>query len=166
MLDAGLFRRFVVEIVPNEQVMRLHNPATFTYRGSGETVPLRFNDEVAVIQASIVLPDGKTITDEFELDTGCDSGLCLGSAFVERHQLLDAKAELSQKFGIGGGVETRSGSVTALRLGKIAVPEPQTDFFVRGSPVNDPLAGHIGMGVLHKLKVIFDYSRKVMIIER
>jgi hypothetical protein len=166
VIDAGFFRKFVVEIDPARKVMRLHAPATFVYAGSGQAFPLRFVDEAAVMKASIVLPDGRAVDDEFEVDTGCDSGLCLGSGFVARHNLVDAKGEPSQKFGIGGGVETKSGSVSALRFGTIDVREPQTDFFLRGSPVNDPLAGHIGMGVLHQFKVIFDYSRKVLILEQ
>jgi hypothetical protein len=166
VIDAGLFRRFVVEIDPAEKVVRLHAPETFRYSGKGEILPLRIVDEVAVVHGSVVRSDGSAVADEFEVDMGCDSGLCLGSAFVERNNLLDVRGESSRKFGVGGGVETKSGSVNALRLGSIDVREPQTDFFLRGSPVNDPHAGHIGMGVLHQFKVIFDYSRKQMILER
>jgi hypothetical protein len=32
--------------------------------------------------------------------------------------------------------------------------------------VSDPFAGHIGMGVLREFKVIFDFSRKQLILER
>jgi hypothetical protein len=166
ILDAGLFRRFVVEIDSAAKLLRLHRPESFTYAGSGQILPLRFIDEVAVVRGSVLLPDGAVIDDEFEVDMGCDSGLCLGNAFVERHKLLDEKAEASRKFGVGGGVETKSGAVPALKLGALEVREPQTDFFLRGSSVNEPLAGHIGMGVLHQFKVIFDYSRKMMILER
>jgi hypothetical protein len=31
--------------------------------------------------------------------------------------------------------------------------------------VDEPLAGHIGMGALHRYKVIFDYSRKQIILD-
>jgi hypothetical protein len=166
VIDAGLFRRFVVEIDSVAKILRLHSSDTFIYSGPGQTLPLRFVDDAAVVQGAVVLPDGSAISGEFEVDMGCDSGLCLGSSFVERHKLLDPKSEASRKFGVGGGVETKSGSVNAFRLGSVEVREPQTDFFLRGSPVNDPMAGHIGMGVLHQFKVIFDYSRKLMILER
>ena len=165
VIDAGLFQRFVVEISPKQKVIRLHQPATFHYTGSGKTVPLRFRDETAIIAATLVLGDGSAVTEQFEVDTGCDSGLCLGSAFVTRHHLADADGAGSQKFGIGGSVETKSGTVPLLRLGEVELRQPQTDFFLQGSPVDEPMAGHIGMGVLHRFTVIFDYSRSVMIIE-
>ena len=44
-------------------------------------------------------------------------------------------------------------------------PKPQTDFFLEGSPVDAGLAGHIGIGALNRFKVIFDYSRRQMILE-
>ena len=165
VLDAGLFQRFVVEISPKQKTIRLHQPATFHYTGSGKALPLRFREEAAIIAATLVLGDGSEVTKEFEVDTGCDSGVCLGSAFVERHRLVDADRAGSQKFGIGGSVETKSGTVPLLRLGTIELRQPQTDFFLQGSPVDEPMAGHIGMGVLHQFTVIFDYSRSVMIIE-
>jgi hypothetical protein len=167
IIGSGFFRRFVVEFDPKQKTIRLYPPANFAYTGAGEVLPFRFKDEVPVVRASIVLGDRPALEDEFEVDTGCDSGLCLGSSFVERNKLLaPAQAEASQKFGIGGSVETTSGTLSMLRLGSIEVHEPQTDFFLKGSPVEDPLAGHIGMGVLHRFKVIFDYSRKQMIIEK
>jgi hypothetical protein len=39
------------------------------------------------------------------------------------------------------------------------------NFFAEGSPAGEGLAGHIGLGVLREFKVIFDYSRRRMILE-
>ena len=52
-----------------------------------------------------------------------------------------------------------------LQLGATRIDQPQTDFFMEGSPVDAGLAGHIGIAALHHFKVIFDYSRKQMILE-
>jgi len=121
----------------------------------------------AIVSVIVAMPDRPAIKGEFEIDTGCDSGLCLGHPFVEKNQLLAAtETQDSAKFGVGGGASTRSGHVAELRLGRFTVDRPQTDFFVEGSPVSDPFAGHIGMGVLREFKVIFDFSRKQLILER
>jgi hypothetical protein len=166
VLDAGFFRRFVVELTPGSGVLRLYAPTNFTYRGDGEVIPFRFKEEIPVVHAAIVLPESDPIDAEFEVDTGCDSGLCLGENFVKRHDLLGKIAgRSSEKFGLGGSVETKSGRVPLFRIGRDEIRNVQTDFFLSGSPVDDPLAGHIGMGVLGKRKVIFDYSRKRLIIE-
>ena len=67
--------------------------------------------------------------------------------------------------GLRGDTATRSGSLPELRLGALKVPKPQTDFFLEGSPVDSGFAGHIGFGILKDFKVIFDYSRRQMILE-
>lgn len=167
VLDAGFFRRFVIELAPNSGSLTLHAATNFTYNGGGTIVPFRFREEIPVVKGALVTGDGKEAIDaEFEIDTGCDSGLCLGETFINTHKLLEKiEGRSSEKFGVGGSVETRNGHVPALRMGEAEIKNVQTDFFLKGSPVDDPLAGHIGMGVLGKKKVIFDYPRKRLIIE-
>ncbi len=167
VLGSGLLRRFVMEIDGEAKLVRLYEPTNFVYSGRGEILPLRFRKDTPAVEATIGVPDRPAIKGEFEIDTGCDSGLCLGHPFVEKNQLLAAtETRDSAKFGVGGGASTRSGHVAELRLGRFTVDRPQTDFFVEGSPVSDPFAGHIGMGVLREFKVIFDFSRKQLILER
>jgi len=85
---------------------------------------------------------------------------------VEANHLLDeSETRGGGKFGVGGGAKTRSGHLPQLRLGSAKIDQPDTDFFLEGSPVDRGLAGHIGIGVLNHFKVIFDYSRRQMILE-
>src|SRR5260370_31538479 len=146
---------------------RLSEPTNFVYSGRGEILPLHFRKDTPAVEATIGVPDRPAIKGEFEIDPGCDRGLCLGQRFVEKNQLLAAtETRDSAKFGIGGGASTRSGHVAELRLGRVTVDRPQTDFFVEGSPVSDPFAGHIGMGLVREVKVIFDFSRKQLTLAR
>ena len=146
--------------------VRLHSPTNYAYAGQGEILSFRFKEEIPVVQGAIIYPDREPIETEFEIDTGCDSGLCLGEHFVTAHQLLEnAEGRADQKFGVGGSAQTQNGSVPILRLGKLEIIKPQADFFREGSPVDAPLAGHIGAGVFQRYKVIYDYSRKRLIIE-
>jgi hypothetical protein len=166
VIGSGFFERFVVELDSRASVVRLYSPTNFNYSGKGEIIPFRYREEIPVVEAAIVMPGREAIKSEFEVDTGCDSGLCLGSKFVNENKLLeDLESRSSAKFGIGGSVETKSGTVPFLRLGKVDVEKPQTDFFRTGSPVDEPMAGHIGMGVFHRYKVIFDYRRRRIILE-
>jgi hypothetical protein len=166
VVGSGFLRRFVASIDPQTKTMTLHASSNFVYTGQGEVLPFRFKSEIPILKASLVLPDQTVIEGEFELDTGCDSGLCLGESFVQKHKLLDhVKTKSDEKFGVGGSIRTESGTIPALRLAGLTVREPQTDFFVGGSPVDEPLAGHIGMGVLRKYRVIFDYPRRQLILE-
>jgi hypothetical protein len=168
ILGSGLFRAFVVEIDFAHKQLALYSPSNFTYSGKGEVVALRFRrgGTTPIIDASVTGTNGLPVSGAFEIDTGCDSGICLGHEFITTHHLLDdAQTRAGAKFGVGGGAQTRNGYLSQLQIGSLKVEKPDVDFFLDGSPVDRGYAGHIGMGVFKKFKVIFDYSRRQMILE-
>jgi hypothetical protein len=166
VIGSGFFETFVVEIRPKEKIVKLHSPARFNYEGKGEVVAFRLREEIPVVDGTIELMDGSTLKGEFEVDTGCDSGICLGEHFVKEHSLLEKlSGKASEKFGVGGSVDTADVKIPRFRMGEKEFTDAQSDLFLNGSPVDKPLAGHIGMGVLGRTVVILDYSRKRIILE-
>ena len=167
VLGAGFFRRFVVEIDPKAKKVLLHEPESFRYSGLGQIVPFKFQQATPIVEGAIILPDRAPVEGRFEIDTGCDGGLCLGSDFVEANHLVESsgKTESSGRQGLGGDTRTKIGRLPKFRLGSQTIEKPLTNFFLEGSPVDEGLAGHIGMEVLRRFRVIFDYSRERMILE-
>jgi len=165
ILGSSFFRSFVVEIDPLAKKLALHNPDSYRYVGTGEVLPIRFKGSTPIVDATVVLTNGAEVKAEFELDTGCTGALCIGKHFVEAHQLVPTGRE-SERHGVGGGARTRNGHIPKLRLGNITIENSPADFFLEGSPVDPPTAGHIGAEILRDFKVTFDYSRKQMILER
>lgn len=167
ILGAGFFRRFVVEIDPATKKVLLHEPDTFRYSGGGEVIPFKFNGSTPVVDGAIIVPDRDPILGRFEIDTGCDGGLCLGSDFVEANNLLEATGgtRSGQRTGVGGDTSTKIGRVPRFRVGGLVVEKPLANFFLEGSPVDAGYAGHIGMDVFRRFKVIIDYSRQRLILE-
>lgn len=166
ILGAGLFRRFVVELDPVAQTLALFEPTNFTYAGRGEILPFAFRQETPIVEASINFTNREPVRGKFEIDSGCDGELCLGHDFVEANRLdgaADADRTESRR-GVGGSVETRAGVLPQFQLGSLKLDRLPANFFLEGSPVDDGLAGHIGMGTLRKFRVIFDYSRRRMIL--
>ena len=172
ILGSGLFRNFVVEIDFVRKQMSLYAPTNFSYAGKGEIIPLRFprGGTVPIVNASLFAgndTNGALVHGEFEIDTGCDSGVCVANDFAKTHHLLDhAATSESEKIGVGGGTATRSGSLPLLQLGSARIEQAQADFFLEGSPTDPGLAGHIGITALNRFKVILDYSRRRMILEK
>jgi hypothetical protein len=166
VIGSSFFHQYVVEFDHRASLIRLHSPTNFSYAGNGEVVKFRFREEIPVVEGAIILPGREEIAGEFEVDSGCDSGLCLGEKFVREQKLLERiESRSGEKFGIGGSVETKMGAVPGFRLGKLVIEKPQTDFFQSGSPVDEPMVGHIGMGVFHRYRVILNYSRRELILE-
>ena len=166
VIGSGFFETFVVEYRPKEKLVRLHSPSAFEYSGKGEIISFRLREEIPVIEASVQLPNGSSLKGEFEVDTGCDSGVCLGEHFVRKNNLIeDLAGKKSEKFGIGGKVETLDARIPVFRIGAREFKNTQSDLFLDGSPVDEPLAGHIGMGVFGRTTVVLDYARKRIILE-
>lgn len=167
ILGAGFFRRFVVELDTAGKAMTLHDPVQFNYTGKGEIIPLQFRRDTPTVEATIHLPDREPLRARYEIDSGCDGALCLGHDFVKTNQLDDAAAHKrdSSRTGVGGSVDTHETRLPQIQLGTRRLDNVEANFFREGSPVDDDLAGHIGMGVLREFKVILDYSRRRMILE-
>ena len=165
-MGAGFFKRFVVEIDSAENILRLHEPQTFNYTGGGEIIALQFEQDTPVMEATITTPKKGDVRGRFEIDTGCDDCLCLAPDFVTTNQLLEADATAATKNGVGGSARIHIGTLPRLQLGRFAIEKPSVNFFTEGLPAAKGLAGHIGMAALRRYKVIFDYSRQRMILEK
>jgi predicted aspartyl protease len=167
ILGEGFFRRFVVEIDAAKQRLRLFEPKTFEYHGSGEILPISFKRDTPIIDATITPKGRAEIPGRFEIDTGCDGDLCIGHEFVAENHLLDNDnlGQNDTRRGVGGGAEIRSGTLSELKMGNLIVKKPSANFFLEGSPAGEGQAGHIGLGVLERYKMIFDYSRQRIILE-
>lgn len=167
VLGVGFFRRFVVEINPTARTLTLREPDAFEYSGKGEIIPLIFRRDTPIVEAAILFTNREPVRARFEIDTGCDGEMCLGHDFVEANK-LDGTPEggrTGSRVGVGGSVDTRQGVLPQFQLGSTILDNLPANFFMEGSPVGEGLAGHVGMGTLRKFKVIFDYSRKRMILE-
>jgi len=169
ILGSGFFRRFVVEIDSQTQQLRLHTPDTFTYNGPGEILPMSFSGDTPVIEVAVRLLDQSETKAKFEIDTGCDGCLCVGRHFVEAHRLEPTNnlgGGRGNRFGVGGAARTHDTHLPQVRLGTIEVERPEASLFLEGSPVEPPMAGHLGWDLLRRFKVVFDYSRRRLILEK
>ena len=168
ILGSGFFRRFVVEVDSQGKQLRLHEPDTFVYRGTGEALPIRFSGDTPVVEAVVRLPNQSEVPARFEVDTGCDGAICVGRHFVQAHGLAPAPGPSTSdaaRSGEGGATRTREARLPQLRLGRIVIERPEASLFLEGSPVDPPMAGHLGWDLLRRFKVIFDYKRNRMILE-
>lgn len=167
ILGAGFFRRFVVELDAERKLLILREPESFHYSGQGEIIPLRFDPDTPVVEATFRFPDQPPVAARYEIDSGCDGALCLGHDFVKSNRLdeLTAPRRNGSRTGVGGSVDTHEGRLPEFRLGSQTLTNVAANFFAEGSPAGAGFAGHIGFGLLREFKVIFDYSRRRMILE-
>ena len=170
-LGSNIIRNYVVEIDYANQVLRLLDPATYSYSGSGQRLPLQFIwDNIPTVRAEVVAQDGTAISGVFLIDSGATTAIWLTKAFSETHpdfQFMPETIQVRNVVAVGGELSTRLGRLPAVRLGGFVVSNPSAQFSQSSSGIfaTPGLAGTIGAQMLRRFTVILDYPHMEMILE-
>jgi len=169
ILGHPLFARCVVEIDYARKCVSLFDAAGYRYRGPGVSVPITFKENLPYVKARVMLPDGRSISGKFVIDTGASTNLMLSPGPVEREGVVASlgKTMTVQARGVGGATEVRLARVASLELGGFSLAQPVTALQPAGPGriSAEGTIGNIGGGILSRFKVIFDYPRRRMILE-
>jgi SAM-dependent methyltransferase len=171
IVGGTFMRRFVVELDFIEQLMSLYEPATYTYQGPGVILPINMGAGLPFITATLTPVGRQPITGRFILDTGANATVALNTPFVQEHDLLNSSQPLIQSllgFGVGGAVYGRVGRLEALQLGDYVIPAPTVSFATasQGAHAQPGFAGIIGVEVWRRFRLILDYARQRIILEK
>ncbi|MGF6721527.1 hypothetical protein P3T43_000874 [Paraburkholderia sp. GAS41] len=163
VLGAELFRKYIVTLDPAREELTLQQPNQF--KPMADAIPIDFSldeNEMPVVKASV----GGT-TGMFQIDTGDRFSLTLFDAFWRAHQLdrhMGTTVAAMTGYGGGGPIRGIVGRATPFSIGNLPVPAPVTRLSLQkaGAFTRTDRAGSIGMGILKRFKVSFDYGRHVM----
>ena len=171
IIGGQFIRQFVVELDYQARLMTLHDPATFTYTGPGESIPIEFvSGSQPTISATVTATGGQPLTGRFLFDVGSGQALILHSPFVTQHQLLRDDSHTIRPIGgagAGGPPEGRLGRTESLRIGSFTLNRPITMFSKdkAGAFANAALAGNIGAQVAMRFRLFLDYRNRCIIFE-
>jgi hypothetical protein len=168
VIGRPLFENFVVEFDWAKQIIRLHDPTKYTYPGKGATVPLAFDETGSpYVMALVSITGGTPIPVKLLVDTGAN--FALGLDVGSHPDIKLPERSLATVVGVGaqGQVSGHIGRVKSLRLGSYVFKNVFADFAAASNPFVGTAGSHglIGTDVLRRFKVVFDYSRKQMILE-
>ncbi|MBE0658228.1 MAG: aspartyl protease family protein [Bryobacteraceae bacterium] len=169
IIGIEFLHRHVVELNYADLQVRIHEPATYEYKGSGEVLPLTFSKRMPIVIASLTTYGGGPVAARLMVDCGgARASAMLWKAFDDRHGLLAGAREVKQVSitGFGGTTRQMLGRIQQLRVGGITIENPEVGLidYVLGDP--NTYDGTIGSGVLKQFKVIFDLPHSRLILER
>jgi hypothetical protein len=167
LLGYDLFKRFVVEIDFKACKIRLYEPHRYAYEGSGAILPIQLRHRVPYVQASVFGANETPIQGRFLIDSGCGDALSLGEPVVRTNRLIETAERVVRitSGGIGGAFPTLQGHVPKFQLGPYLLDRPTAEFLLHPMVAVDKQTGTIGVGLLKRFKVVFDYSRRRVILE-
>ena len=167
ILGKEFFDQFVVEIDYAHRLLNVYDRSSYKYAGTSKDIPIEVGEEQIFARAQITAAGRAPLTGRFLLDTGSAQAVSLLKPFMNEHNLLPSTEGMTSLpvCGLGGHAKEKSwlGTLEALQLGEFKVAAPVTEF--RLSEPNTDADGFIGGAVFRRFKVIFDYSRRRMILE-
>lgn len=171
IIGHDFIRNFVVEIDYQARQMKLHERKTFSYKGAGESVPIKINSAGhPIIDAEVTPLAGEVIKGKFVVDIGSGLALALHSPTVRNHKLPGPNSRSVKALGAagaGGSVSGQFGRVAQLKVGSFTLKNPITLFAEdsSGAFASSELVGNIGAQVMNRFRVFLDYERERIILE-
>jgi hypothetical protein len=175
LLGYDFISRFVVEINYANRTINLFEPQSYKHSGPGELIPLIMLEDdsggkVPLVRARITQLGRDPIDGKFIADTGVRGSLSFNSPFVEANKLMQSQKTIQAPLGGGSMVrESRQpvGRVPKLQLRSFTFKDSVAIFFLdkTGVIASPEFDGVIGGEILRRFKVVFDYSRRQMILE-
>ena len=161
-----LFKRFVVDIDYARQVINLYNPINYQYSGNGERIAVTIENDEPFMQAKIIPAGHAPINAKLKIDTGSTDALGLNGSFVQNVQLINSNQKVLPQpgFALGGITENYVTRIAGLQIGGLFIQYPIAGYSKDLSRTGD--AGTVGGEIFHRFRVIFDYARGQMILEK
>ena len=165
-----LFRNFVVKIDFRTRQITLYKPETYRYRGRGQQIPIVIEDTKPYLYASATYADNREVPIKVILDTGAGHALSLDVDTRGDIQLPDKIIRAQLGRGLNGIIHGSLGRLEKVKIGTFELQHvitsfPDTNSLAGQVARNLKRQGNIGCELLKRFTVIFDYSRKHVILK-
>ncbi len=167
IIGCDLFKRYVVEMDFQSHLVRLYQPKTYHYAGNGTVLPIKLRHGYPMIEGSVTGATGKPVRGWFEIDSGSGDVVALAESLVRTNKLTESGGRVLRtvSWNIAGQFPTLYGRIGKFQLGPYTLDHPTARFLVHRMVADKGQAGVIGTELLERFKVIFDYSRRHLILE-
>lgn len=172
LVGCDLFSRYVVELDYLAGKIVLHDPRTYRYSGTGESIPLTKRGDYFFVPAKIQMPGRSQLDGQFLVDTGgAFVTVVLNAPFARSNDLPPSNQRMvldRSLSGLGGETKVLVSRATSFTLGTLVIREPvvYVSQDTGGALASSNFDGIVGGELLRKFKVIFDYARHRLIFEK
>jgi PDZ domain/Aspartyl protease len=172
LVGLDLFLKYVVEIDYAAKQLTLFDPQSYVYSGTGESVSLTLRHGHFFVPAKIEIQDRGELVGQFVVDTGgCMMTAIVTAPFAQRNKLpFPAQKTILDRSisGLGGETRLLIARASHFKIGSSVLPAPiiYISQDKGGALASSEYEGLIGTEILRRFKVIFDYPRRRLILER
>jgi hypothetical protein len=164
ILGHDFLARYVTRIDYDRRVVELFAPNTFVYSGAGRRLPVWIEADQP-FTLGLLYAKGRTVPAKLKLDTGSLDVLGLNGSFAEQTELTLGNPRRVPALGaaLGGRVAAYLIRLDSVTIGGNTVARPVAAYSAETERRGD--AGTVGMGLLSRFNLVFDYARRRVILE-
>jgi len=163
VIGFALFGRFVVAVDYDRLLITLSEPGDFSYQGKGSSLPLEFVSNFPFVDCAARLADGKAVSLKMLVDLGAAHALSLNSGAQPEIQAPVKTIDFWSK-GVKRELHGHTGRIESLTIGKHVLSGVLAGFH-DATPMPLEKDGNLGNDALRRFNLIFDYSRRTLIVE-
>ncbi len=165
-ISAMFFKHFVVDINFDDMVITLIKPEAFTYDGRGTAVPwVPMGFGPWSIPATLTLADGRDISLKMLMDLGYNDQLELWTGKGNKIPMPDKGLPANLGMNIQG-IPTigNVGRIPRIKIGAYEIDNMLAAFVPEKDGSQSQCEAMVGLGLLSRFNLTFDYSRQRLII--
>jgi hypothetical protein len=164
ILGHDFLERYVTRIDYDRQIIELFAPNTFVYSGAGRSLPVWIEADQP-FALGWLYANPRTVPAKLKLDTGSLDVLGLNGSFVQQTELTQGNRRRipAQGAALGGKVAAYLIRLDSVTIGGFTMARPVAAYSAETERRGD--AGTVGMGLLSRFNLVFDYVRHRVILE-
>jgi len=167
LLGYEFFSNLAVKINFGDSTLTVYRPKDAKLFGKGEKIPISIEDHKPFFETSACLANGCTKKIKLVIDLGAGHPLSLEN-MTNRFDLPEKAILANLGMGFNGPIDGYMCRIGEIQLGKYKIKNPISCF-----PKDDSICrheyvkrdGNMGMGLLKKFIVVFDYADSVMYLK-
>jgi len=163
LLGYDFFNQLAVKISFTDSTLTVSKPGNMSIFRKATAIPISIEERKPYIRTNITLADGTNAIHKLLLDLGAGHALSLEKA--DSLPANSIKANLG--IGLNGLIEGSINRVKEITLGNYKIPDVITSFpnISNIKKTTVPRDGSLGMGMLKRFNIIFDYANGVIYLK-
>jgi hypothetical protein len=165
ILGYDFFCNMVVDINFHNNTITLHRPLNYKYKGKGVAVPITLEERRPYLKAFSQIDDSIAVPVKLIIDTGAGHALSLETGTHEKITISDPAIRTQLGIGLNGIINGYMGRTKNFTIGRYHIKNVITsfpDFELVAAKNKIPRNGNLGIDMLRRFNIIFDYSRQMM----
>ncbi|MBK0380201.1 aspartyl protease family protein [Mucilaginibacter segetis] len=168
LLGYDFFNAMAVKIDFSDSTLTVCRPKDNKGLRRSVKIPITVEDKKPYMHADIIFPDGKKLNSKLVVDLGAGHPLSLEN-MIKKHGLPKRYIKANLGVALNGPISGYISRINEIDLGKYKIKNVITSFPDSGSANRTyfvPRDGNLGIGILKKFTVIFDYSNNLLYLKR